>query len=132
MDLENIKLAVGLVTGVLVLTAGTLTFINGRLNEARSPDARERVILLTISTLSWAFQISGAIFTAIAPLISIPLFAIGLALLIINFARFSYRSNATIAVFCFSCSIFVNAIFANMLLYVIVTQRDQIAALVCY
>jgi hypothetical protein len=84
---------------------------------------------LTISTLSWAFQISGAIFTAIAPLISIPLFAIGLALLIVNFARFSYRSNATIAVFCFSCSIFVSAIFADMLVYIIVTQGDQIAAL---
>jgi cell division protein FtsB len=52
-----------------------------------------------------------------------------LALLIINFARFSSRSNATIAVFCFSCLIFVSAIFADMLLHVVVTQRDQIAAL---
>jgi MFS family permease len=129
MDEENIKLAIGLITGVLVLTGATLTFINGRLSEARSPDGRERVILWTISLLSWAFQITGAVFAALAPLISIPLFAIGMVLLIINFARLSWRTNLTIALFCFSCSVFVSAIFADMLFYVIITQRDQIAAL---
>ena len=129
MDQENIKLAIGLITGVLVLSGVTLTFFNRRLHEARSPDARERVIFWAISILSLAFQISGAIFAAVAPLVSIPFFAIGMVLHIIGFARLTWRSNLTIALFCFSCSVYVSAIFGAMLFYAIITQRDQIAAL---
>ncbi|HEY2538089.1 MAG TPA: hypothetical protein VGI28_01110 [Stellaceae bacterium] len=44
MDSDTIKLAVGLLVGLMTLTGGALSFINGRLNEAKTTEERRRVV----------------------------------------------------------------------------------------
>ena len=47
MDSDTIKTGMTVLAGAMGLAGGVFTFVNGRLNEAKTPYARHRVIYLT-------------------------------------------------------------------------------------
>ena len=80
MDLEGTKLIVPLLAGAMALAGGIFTFVNGRLIEAKTTNARRRVVGWTLSGLSTTFLLAG-LFTSFlnSNLWPLALFAVGFA-----------------------------------------------------
>lgn len=60
MDADTIKFAVPLLSGLLILTGGILSFLNGRLNEATTVEERQRVFFWLRQCLILTFGLIGA------------------------------------------------------------------------
>lgn len=61
MDADTIKLSVTMLAGGMGLVGGALTFINGRLNEAKDAYARNRVVTYTLRAIVSVFYVLGGI-----------------------------------------------------------------------
>ena len=75
--------------GAMTLAGAILVFVNARLQEATTPEARSRVVMWTILSLTAAFNLAAvaASFVLDSYLTVLALFAVPLALQIILFLR---------------------------------------------
>src|SRR5438552_11675739 len=73
----------------MALAGGIFNFVNGRLQEAKTPEARSRVVTWTLLSLSVAFNLAGVAtsFSLDSYLAVLALFALALALQITLFLR---------------------------------------------
>lgn len=61
MDADSIKMLSALLAGSLGLIGGTLTFINGRLNEAKTDDAKNNIYQKTYDWIATILFVLGTI-----------------------------------------------------------------------
>lgn len=88
MDYESAKAVFPVVGGLLALAGGVFTFVNGRLNEAKTPEGRTTVVDATISGIAIALNVVAFVAVVLGEfLIPTGLFALGFMLNTINFAR---------------------------------------------
>lgn len=85
MDADGVKIALGVLTGAITLAGGIFTFVNGRLNEAKSPDGRRNVTVITVGCLSLLATALGFFVIVVFnfSLACLPLFAVGFILQIV-------------------------------------------------
>jgi hypothetical protein len=112
MDTELAKLVMPFLAGAMALAGGLFSFVNGRLNEAKTHDARQRVITWTLGSLSFAFILVGLIVSFFkVSLASSIFFLISFALQVILFVRgIGPINRIELALFCLTCSVMTTAI----------------------
>lgn len=88
MDYENIKSVFPLLGGALALAGGVFTFVNGRLNEAKTEESRTFVISMLIFAFVCIANLSAVLtLMFIKPLASIPLYILVLMAETISYVR---------------------------------------------
>lgn len=119
MGNEDARLLLQSLVGVLIFAGAVMTFINGRLNEAKTANARSRVVTLTLVWLSILASILAglSLFALKTPYAAIALFGVALALQAAVFLRKSGPvSRSEIVAACFTTLSFAVTLIALPLL----------------
>jgi hypothetical protein len=131
-DSETIKATMTVVAAFVGLLAALIAFVNGRLNEAKTPAKKRRVLVLTLSVVDFAIFGIG-VFLSISK--TWGFFGTGLlwisALIASGMFLFEQKSNIRFAVldlvFRFSVCVYFNVMF--WLRMMIIAQSNEAEAL---
>jgi hypothetical protein len=129
MDSDTIKLAFALAAGALALIGGLLTFLNGRLSEAKTQRTRSNIIFSTITALAILNIIVGtAIFFFLHSLWAEVFFATAFIISLVHYVRGGYSHWLNVLVFAILCSFYISAMFTLIPLYLMLRVVDVLTA----
>jgi hypothetical protein len=133
MDTDTLKALFPLLGGALALAGGVFTFVSGRLKEAEGPDAKDRVVGLTLTWISLALNAFALLAAVVLGgyAVSVILFCCAFFVQVVIFLRKSEPvRRIDVVVFSFMCSFFGFFLASVVTLYYIGRLLDLVKQLI--
>jgi hypothetical protein len=127
MNIESLKAWLPVIGGLLTLAGGLFAFVNGRLGEAKTEEAKARVIRLALEWISISISIAALLLALFVHfLAAVPLYLVVLTLESFKFLRrTSPLERMEVLSVGFLCALFVSLLVTGAFTYVI----DRIVSL---